>query len=108
MAVIKIKAERIYKKVQNLIFALDPKIKELKNQALQTAYSEEKMTSLIRALNIINSVIPDLKMLEDRVQIRLQDLDRANTNLNRQQKITEDLIALNHPVRTFRSIDIRR
>ena len=103
---VKSKAERIHKKIQNFVFANDPKIKELKNQALQTAYAEEKMPSLVRALNIIDSVIPDLKLLEDRVQIRLNDLDRGNTNLNRQQKITEDLIALNHPIGTFRSLKI--
>jgi hypothetical protein len=103
---LKSKAERIYKKIQNFVYANDIKIKELKNQALQLAYAEEKMPSLIRVLQIIESVIPDLKSLEDRVQIRLNDLDRANTNLNRQQKITEDLIALNHPVRTFRSLNL--
>lgn len=105
---LKSKAERIHKRIQNFVFANDPKIKDLKNQALQLAYAEEKMPSLIRVLNIIESVIPDLKMLEDRVQVRLNDLDRANTNLNRQQKITEDLIALNHPVGTFRSLNVNK
>jgi len=103
---LKSKAQRVYKKIQNFIYANDLKIKELKNQALQLAYAEEKMPSLVRIADIIDSVIPDLKMLEDRVQIRLNDLDRGNTNLNRQQKITEDLIALNHPVRTFRSLNL--
>ncbi len=101
---LKSKAQRVYKKIQNFTYANDPKIKELKNQALQAAYAEDKMPSLVRVVDIIDSIIPDLKMLEDRVQIRLNDLDRANTNLNRQQKINEDLIALNHPIGTFRSL----
>lgn len=105
---LKSKAQRIYKKVQNFVFTHDGICKTLKNQALQTSYAEEKMPSLVRVLDVIDSVIPDLKMLEDRTQIRLNDLERANTNLNRQQKITEDLIALNHPVNTRRSLTIQR
>ena len=105
---LKSKAERIYKRVQNIIYVNDPVCKTLKNQALQQAYAEEKMPSLVRVLDIINSIIPDLKLLGDRVEIKLSDLDRANTNLNRQQKITEDLIALNHPVGTSRTLIVKR
>jgi len=101
---LKSKADRIYKRVQNYVFTNDATCKTLKNQGLQIAYAEEKMPSLVRLKDIIEQVIPDLKSLEDRVQIRLNDLDRANTNLNRQQKITEDLISLNHQVGTRRTI----
>jgi DNA repair ATPase RecN len=105
---LKSKAERIYKRVQNIVYVTDAVCKTLKNQALQQAYAEEKMPSLVRVLDIINSIIPDLKLLGDRVEIKLSDLDRANTNLNRQQKITEDLIALNHPVGTLRTLSVKR
>ena len=108
MAIFKSKAERIYKRVQNIVYVTDAVCKTLKNQALQQAYAEEKMPSLVRVLDIINSIIPDLKLLGDRVEIKLSDLDRANTNLNRQQKITEDLIALNHPVGTLRTLSVKR
>ena len=80
-------------------------VRKLKNKELQEAYVHEQVSELVDVKELIEDAIDSLDLLIDTFQIRKDDLDKANVNLSRQQKVVESLIGLGHPVQSHRESD---
>ena len=66
------------------------------------------MLPILLSLIISNSeynVIEDLDLSIDMVTVKREQLDKANTNLSRQQKVLDTLVGLGYPVHAQREIN---
>ena len=62
---------------------------------MQEAAIQEKIPELTDLLEGLDIIIEGLEHDEYVVKIKKEQLDTANVNLNRQQKVVEDMIGLN-------------
>lgn len=85
----------LYRKAKNKLLIENPEIKMLRNKEMQDAALQNQLDSLMDLMESIDTVIDSLKYDVDIVSIKLDSLDKANVNLNRQQKVVEDEMALN-------------
>lgn len=85
----------LYKKARNLLLINKPDIKSLRNKELQEAAIQNELSDLVSLIDEVNLIIDELNYDYDIVMIKKDTLDRANLNLNRQQKIVEDEMLLN-------------
>jgi uncharacterized protein YaaN involved in tellurite resistance len=97
-------AKKLYRKARTLYLQADD-VRKLKNKELQEAYVHEQVSELVDVKELIEDAIDSLDLLIDTFQIRKDDLDKANVNLSRQQKVVESLIGLGHPVQSHRESD---
>jgi t-SNARE complex subunit (syntaxin) len=74
-------------------------IKGLRNKELQEAKVQEEVPELADLEEMIDSVIDDLDLMIDIVKEKKEELDKANTNLSRQQKVVESMIGLGYSVK---------
>jgi len=88
----------LYRKARNLLLTTKPEIKALKNKELQEAAVQTSLETLVDLMDGLDIVIEELEYDADIVSIKMANLDKANVNLNRQQKVVEDMIGLNGPV----------
>jgi len=90
---------KIYKKARNRILSRDPDIPKLKNAGLQDAAINDKLVYIVDIMEDLSGQISFLEEIISIVQLREKDLDRANVNISRQQRLVESLIALNYGVK---------
>jgi hypothetical protein len=91
---LKSKVMTLYRRAKNLLLISKPDIKNLRNKELQEAAIQLELSDIVDVLESVDSVIQSLKFDFDIVSLKLDALDKANLNLNRQQKILEDEIML--------------
>lgn len=84
-----------YKKARNVLLSERPEIKALRNKELQEAAIQSEVSDLVDLVDGVDNVINSLEDDLDIVKLRKENLDSANVNLNRQQKVVEDMMALN-------------
>ena len=85
----------LYRKAKNKLLIENPEIKMLRNKEMQDAAIQNQLDDLMDLMESLDTVIDSLKYDVDIVSIKLDSLDKANVNLNRQQKVVEDEMALN-------------
>jgi len=95
-------ANTLYRKERQRILASDITIKALRNKELQEANLHEQIPEVVDAKEYIENVIDDLELLIKIAEEKKQDLDRANVNLSRQQKIVEGLAGIGYPIQSNR------
>jgi hypothetical protein len=83
-----------YRKARNMLLTTKPEIKALRNKELQEAAIQTNLEDIVDLIESIDGIIDDLKYDQDIVSIKKDDLDKANVNLNRQQKVVEDEMML--------------
>ena len=93
--IFKLRLKVIYRKAKNNLLINDPSIKALRNKDMQEAAIQEKIPELTDLLEGLDIIIEGLEHDEYVVKIKKEQLDTANVNLNRQQKVVEDMIGLN-------------
>lgn len=91
-------AKILYKKARNNILNNNKEIQKLRNKELQEASLQEQIPDLIDLVDKLEIIVDEMKEEIDIVTLKKDLLDKANTNINRQQKIVEDEIALHYPV----------
>ena len=91
----KLRLKILYRKAKNNLLISDTSIKALRNKDMQEAAVQEEIPELTDLLEGIDVVIEGLEHDEYVVKIKKEQLDTANVNLNRQQKVVEDMIGLN-------------
>ena len=89
------KLKSLYRKAKNTLLIENPEIKMLRNKEMQDAAIQNQLDSLLDLMESLDTVVESLKYDVDIVSIKLDTLDKANVNLNRQQKVVEDEMALN-------------
>jgi NifU-like protein involved in Fe-S cluster formation len=77
-------------------------IQQLKNQSLQEAAVMTQLRSLFEQKEQAERDVDDLELLIKITQQKMDDLDKLNTNLSRQQKVVETLIGIGHQVKANR------
>ena len=92
------RADSLYRRAKDRILSTNPEIQALRNKELQESAVHELIPDLVNIREIIDNVIDDIESMKDIAEEKKEDLDKANTNLSRQQKIVESLINLNYPV----------
>ncbi len=85
----------LYRKAKNLLLINRPDIKALRNQTLQEAAIQYELDDLLDMLEWLDVIIDGIKHDVDIVTIKMDTLDKAIINLNRQQRVVEDEMALN-------------
>jgi len=89
---------KIYKRCKTRILSTDKTISKLRNQSLQEATVNERIYYVVNLIDELNSNIEDLEEKITIVLLRDKDLERANVNIARQQRLVESLASLNYPV----------
>jgi hypothetical protein len=95
----KARSKRLYRKARNRLLTTREDIKSLRNKELQEAKVQEEVPELADLEELIDSVIDDLDLMIDIVKEKKEELDKANTNLSRQQKVVESMIGLGYSVK---------
>lgn len=90
----------LYRKARNLLLTSRDDIKTLRNKELQEAAIQTELDNIIDLLDGLDIVIEDLQYTSEIAMLKKDQLDKINMNINRQQKVVEDMIFLNHPVVT--------
>lgn len=85
----------LYRKARNLLLVERPEIKALRNKELQEAAIQNKITNLVDIVEGVDNIIEGIEEDISIVKIKKDNLDNANINLSRQQKVVEDIMALN-------------
>lgn len=88
----------LYRKARNRLLSTRSDIKELRNKELQEAKVHEEIPELIDLKELIERVIDDLDLSIDIIEVKKEELDKANSNLARQQKVVESMIGLGYAV----------
>ena len=91
-------SKRIYKKARNSIFVNNAAVNKLKNQTLMEAFIDNYISDIVEVRDELEDSVD---AVDDLIQIMLvhdKNLERANVNVSRQQRIIEVLIGLNYPV----------
>ncbi len=89
---------RIYKKMHNFILSTDEKIQKLRNKELQEASVDLQLKEVVDLKDYIDGVLEDISWIRDSLVEKKDELDKANVNLSRQQRIIESMIGLGYPV----------
>lgn len=97
------RAKRLYRKARGGLLHSRKDIKELRNKELQEAAVHEEIRELVDVQEAIGFVLEDLDLLVEIVELKKEELDKANTNLSRQQKAVETLVGVGYPVQGARS-----
>ena len=97
--------KRLYLKARTLMLHTRSEIKALKNKELQEAAIHEEIREVVDLMSIIENVIDDLELSIDMVTVKREELDKANTNLSRQQKVLDTLVGLGYPVHARREME---
>lgn len=84
----------LYRKARNLLLTSKPEIKALRNKELQEAAIQKELESMVDLADGLDIIIEELDHDMDIVNIKKDALDKANVNLSRQQKIVEDIMAI--------------
>jgi len=84
-----------YKKARNFLLVKRPEIKTLRNKELQEAALQNELYDLTDVVNGVDSIIEELEDDLDILKLKKENLDSVNINLSRQQKVVEDMMALN-------------
>ena len=92
------RAKSLYRKAKNNLLTTVTDIKNLRNKELQEAAIQERVPEVVDLLEGLDILIEELEYDIDIIKIKKELLDSANLNLSRQQRVVEDLIALNTPV----------
>jgi len=79
-------ANGFYKRVRSSFFAHRDDIQKLKNKELQEAQVEEAIPDLVDARRRAEDKIEELESIIEIFEEKRDELDKANTNLSRQQK----------------------
>lgn len=95
-------AKSLYRKAKNRLYVTDDDIKSLRNKELQEAAVQEKIPDLTNVKEYIENNVEDLESIISIVKEKKEDLDKANTNLSRQQKVVETLVGIGYSVRANR------
>ncbi len=91
-------ARILYKKARNNILTNNKELQKLKNRDLQEAALQEEIPDLVDLVDRLEIIVNELKEEIGIVTLKADLIDKANTNINRQQKIVEDEIVLHYPV----------
>jgi hypothetical protein len=97
--------KRLYRKARTLLLHTRADIKALKNKELQEAAIHEEIREVVDLMGIVENVIEDLELSIDLVTVKREELDKANTNLSRQQKVLDTLVGLGYPVHARREME---
>ena len=97
--------KRLYLKARTLLLHTRNEIKALKNKELQEAAIHEEIREVVDLKSIIENVIEDLELSIDMITVKRDELDKANTNLSRQQKVLDTLVGLGYPVHARREME---
>lgn len=81
----------MYERDKNLILTNNLEIQKLRNKDLQNAQVDVQLGDNVGVLAYVNSIVKDLEDLISIITIKKDALDKANTNLSRQQRIVESL-----------------
>ncbi len=84
-----------YKKARNFALSEKPEIKALRNKELQEAAIQSEVSDLVDLVDGVDNIINSLEEDLDIVKLKKENLDTVNVNLSRQQKVVEDIMALN-------------
>jgi hypothetical protein len=95
----KARSKRLYRKASNRLLTSREDIKSLRNKELQEAKVQEEVPELADLEEMIDGIIDDLDLMIDIVKEKKEELDKANTNLSRQQKVVESMIGLGYSVK---------
>lgn len=95
---LKYQADRLYKRSSNSILTTDVRVKNLRNQTLQQAAIDDMLADIVDIVELVNSEIDRLKHDISTAELKLGNIETANVNLNRQQKIVELMVGLQHTV----------
>jgi hypothetical protein len=93
------RAKRLYRKARGVLLNTREDVKKLKNKELQEAAIHEEIRELVDLVDILDQVIEDLDLSIALVSVKKEELDKANTNLSRQQKAIDTLVGLGYPVK---------
>ena len=93
-------SKRIYKKAKNRILVSNLKVKNMSNQALRDAYVDDYLVDLVDIKDSLENKIENVEDLISIMTVHDKNLERANTNVSRQQRIIETLISLQYPIQT--------
>ena len=97
--------KRLYLKARTLLLHTRVEIKALKNKELQEAAIHEEIREVVDLKSIIENVIEDLELSIDMITVKRDELDKANTNLSRQQKVLDTLVGLGYPVHARKEME---
>ena len=92
--IFKNRVDIFYRKARNLLLIERPEIKNLKNKELQEAATQNELSDLKDIVDGVDNVIEELEHDVDIVKLKKENLESVNVNLNRQQKVVEDMMAL--------------
>jgi chromosome segregation ATPase len=91
----KSRLKSLYVRAKNNLLINTSEIKELRNKEMQESAIQERIPDLVRLLEGLDIIIDSLESDIDIIRIKKEEIDSANVNLNRQQKVIEDMIGLN-------------
>jgi hypothetical protein len=94
------RANQVYTKARNFYFTHDVQIKSLRNKELQESAVQEKVPHLVALRDYCELIMSDIKDLIEILREKKEELDKINTNINRQQKVVEGLANLGYPIGT--------
>lgn len=92
----KSRVDKLFKRLRSILMSGRDDIKSLKNQDLREAAIANELSDVVRLTDVVNDTIDDLDYLIDICELKRDDLERANTNMSRQQKVVESLIGLGY------------
>ena len=98
----KSRASRMYRIQENTLLQ-DEAIQSLRNKELQKATVETRIPDIVRMKILVEDVLDSLSTLSSIVKIKCDELDKAATNLNRQQRVIESMIGLGYQVKVRRN-----
>jgi peptidoglycan hydrolase CwlO-like protein len=96
------RAKSMYRKNRNTLLGTHDEIRALRNKELQESAVQELIPELTDVKELIEDVLEDIDLLVTTVEEKKEELDKANTNLSRQQRVVESLIGLGHRVTPHR------
>jgi len=99
----KYSVDRLFKKLRNTLLSSRKDIQTLKSQELRDGKINEELEPLVNLQQIISGVFDDLDYLIEICELKRDDLDKANTNMSRQQKVVETLVGLGYPAKKYKN-----
>lgn len=92
----KYQVDKLFYKLRFNLLSSRIDIKALKTQELREAAISTELESIVEIRDIIEKAISDIDYLIKQCEIKRDDLDKANTNMSRQQRVIESLIGLGY------------
>lgn len=99
----KYSVDGLFKKLRNTLLSSRTDIQILKSQELRDGKINEELEPLVNLQRIISGVFDDLEYLIEVCELKKDDLDKANTNMSRQQKVVETLIGLGYLAKKYKN-----